>query len=148
PTSPISVICAVWNRDPHRLALVKGHLANLARQTVPVEPIYVFDGGDEIPSWLGARAIVVREELTIFQAWNAGLSPVATPLVMNLNLEDRVAPDAVEILERELNRAEAIAAGGDWRVCYSQAETDAVEPCYPAERVPFIPEWPPKPGSF
>ncbi len=76
------------------------------------------------------------------------LSMVATPLVMNLNLDDRLAPDAVEILVRELARPDTVAVTGDWKVCYSQAETDAVEPCYPAERLPFIREWPPKLGSF
>jgi hypothetical protein len=35
----ISVICAVWHGDENRAALLKGHAANLARQTVPVEPI-------------------------------------------------------------------------------------------------------------
>jgi hypothetical protein len=144
----VSVICAVWHKDPNRLALLRGHLDNLARQSMKVEPIYVFDGGDENPAGQKARAISVREELTIFQAWNAALSLVSTPLVMNLNLDDRLAPDAVEILEREMSRAQAVAVGGDWKVCYSQDETDTVEPCYPAERVPFIPEWPPRTGSF
>jgi hypothetical protein len=144
----VSAICAVWHKDPNRLALLRGHRDNLARQSMKVEPIYVFDGGDELPTWLDARAISVREDLTIFQAWNAALALVSTPLVMNLNLDDRLAPDAVEILERELSRAGAVAVGGDWKVCYSQAETDDVEPCCLSERVPFSPEWPPRPGSF
>jgi hypothetical protein len=144
----VSVICAVWHGDKERFERLAGHAANLARQTVPVEPIYVFDGGDEIPAWLGARAIAVREELTIYQAWNAALALVATPLVMNLNLDDRLAPDAVEILGREMSRDQAIAAAGDWKVCYSQAETDNVQLCCPAEPVPPISEWPPQPGSF
>lgn len=144
----VSVICAVWHGDPQRFELLEGHAANLAAQTVPVEPIYVFDGGDQIPSWLTAPAVSLREDLTIYQAWNAALSLVATPLVMNLNLDDRLGPDAIEILARELTHADTAGAGGDWKVCYSQAETDAVEPCYPAESLPFVRLWPPKPGSF
>src|SRR5262249_48758203 len=62
--------------------------------------------------------------------------------------DDRLAPDAVDILAREVARGDIIAAAGDWKVCYSQVETDAVEPCYPSERLPFIREWPPKSGSF
>ena len=142
-----SVICAVWHGDAKRHERLRGHVENLARQTVPVEPIYVFDGGDEPPAWLDARAISVKEPLTIYQAWNVALSLVGTPLAMNLNLDDRLAPDAVELLEMELQKSRAIAAGGDWKVCYSQAETDRVERCYPAQRLPFVADWPPQRGT-
>jgi hypothetical protein len=114
---------------------------------VPVEPIYVFEGGDEPPDWLPGRKISVKESLTIYQAWNVALSLVETPLAMNLNLDDRLAPDAVGLLEYELQRTRSIAAGGDWKVCYSQAETDAVTPCYPASELPYVPDWPPQPQT-
>ena len=147
PLARTSIICAVWHGDPKRHELLRGHAENLARQSVPVEPIYVFDGGDEPPAWLDARVVSVRENLTIYQAWNVALSLVGTPLAMNLNLDDRLAPDAVELLEMELLRNRAMAAGGDWKICYSQAQTDAVEPCYPAQRLPFAADWPPKAGT-
>jgi FkbM family methyltransferase len=147
PLPRTSVICAVWHGDPDRHELLRGHVENLAHQTAQVEPIYVFDNGDVPPSWLEARAVAVKEPLTIYQAWNVALSLVSTPLVMNLNLDDRLAPDAVQILEMELWKNGAVAAGGDWRVCYSQNETDAVTSCHPASDVPFIPDWPPLPGT-
>ena len=137
----------MWHRDPKRRDLLRGHADNLARQTVPVEPIYVFDSGDLAPDWLNARAISVKEPLTIYQAWNVALSLVATPLAMNLNLDDRLAPDAVEILERELLQNGAVAVGGDWNICYSQEETDRVERCYGASALPFVAQWPPKSGT-
>ena len=143
-----SVFCAVWHKDPNRAELLRGHAANLARQTVPVDPIYVFDGGDEPPPWLEGRAISVREPLSIYQAWNVALSLVATPLAMNLNLDDRLAPDAVEFLEHHILRTGAVLAGGEWKVCYSQQQTDDVSPCHPAEQLPFIADWPPKPGTL
>ena len=139
-----SVICAVWHKDPDRHALLRGHAENLARQTVPVEPIYVFDGGDEPPDWLPGRKISVKESLTIYQAWNVALSLVETPLAMNLNLDDRLARDAVALLEHELQRTRAVAVGGDWKVCYSQAETDVVTECYPAADLPYVRDWPPQ----
>jgi FkbM family methyltransferase len=142
-----AVICAVWHKDPERFALLRGHADNLKRQTVPVEPIYVFDGGDKPPAWLDGHALSANEDLTIYQAWNLALSQAGTPLVMNLNLDDRLAPDAIEILEIEILRKRAVAAGGDWKICYSQTETDAVEPCYPAAQLPYVAEWPPKPGT-
>lgn len=142
-----SVICSVWSGDPERLELLRGHQENLARQTVPVQPVYVFDSGDPIPEWLQGKALCVREPLTIYQAWNVALSMVDTPLVMNLNLDDRLAPDAVGLLEVSLYKQNAIAIGGDWNIRYTQAETDIVETCYPAERLPFVPDWPPAPGT-
>ena len=142
-----TVLCAVWHGDPKRHELLRGHVDNLARQSVLVDSIYVFDGGDEPPSWLSARAVSVKEKLTIYQAWNVALSLVETPLVMNLNLDDRLAPDAVETLEKEVLKNRAVAAGGDWKICYSQAETDAVEPAFPAGRLPVVTDWPPTPGS-
>jgi hypothetical protein len=147
PLPRTSVLCAVWHGDPLRFDLLKGHRENLRRQSVPVEPIYVFDGGDSAPGWLDARSVSVKEDLSIYQAWNVALSLVATPLAMNLNLDDRLAPDAVGFLERELLKGRAMAAGGEWRVCYSQAETDAVDACAPAASLPFVADWPPAPGT-
>jgi hypothetical protein len=133
----ISVICAVPHDEPARDQLLRGHAANLARQTVPIEPIYVFDGGGEIPDWLQGRALSVGETLMRHQAWNVALSVVGTPMVMNLNLEDRLAPDGVEVLERELSRVDAMAVCGDWKISDTEAQTDEVEPCYPADRLPI-----------
>ena len=147
PLPRTTVICAVWHGDPKRHELLRAHVENLAQQTAPVDSIYVFDGGDQPPAWLNARAVCVKEKLTIYQAWNVALSLVETPLVMNLNLDDRLAPDAVDLLEAEILKSRAVAVGGDWRICYSQAETDAVERCYPARNVPFVADWPPKPGT-
>jgi FkbM family methyltransferase len=142
-----TVFCAVWHKDENRRALLEAHAENLSRQTVPVDCLYVFDGGDAPPAFLADRSIAVREPLTIFQAWNTALALVETPLAMNLNLDDRLAPNAVEILERAILKTGAILAGGDWNICYSQADTERIEPCYPAERLPFIPGWPPAPGT-
>jgi hypothetical protein len=142
-----TVICAVWHGDPARFDLLRGHVANLARQTVPIETIYVFDGGDAVPPWLEGKGVSVRQPLTIYQAWNAALSLVQTPLVMNLNLDDRLATDAIELMENALMRENGCAVGGDWKICYSQKETDSTDRCYPADRLPFKDEWPPKLGT-
>ncbi len=142
-----TVICAVWHGDMERRELMQEHARNLASQTVPIEMVYVFDGKDEVPESLPGRKLVAHEKLTIYQAWNVGLSIVETPFVMNLNLDDRLAPDAVEHLEGALIRNGAALAGGDWKVCYSQPETDRVEPCYPTDRLPFVNAWPPPTGT-
>ena len=139
-----SVICAVWHNDPQRGELLQGHAANLARQTVPVQPIYVFDGADNPPpDWLEGRAVSVREPLTIYQAWNVALSLVATPFVMNLNLDDRLSRNAVELMESALrNDSAALIVGGDWNICYSQRETDEIDLSYSADHLPYVSDWP------
>jgi hypothetical protein len=142
-----TVICSVWHGDPQRRELLEGHAANLSRQTVPVETVYVFDGRDEIPASAPGRKLLAHENLSIYQAWNVALSVVDTPFAMNLNLDDRLAPNAVEQLEAALLRNAAALAGGDWNICYSQEATDAVEPCYPVDRLPFVPDWPPRAGT-
>jgi hypothetical protein len=143
-----TIICAVWHGDAQRHELMHEHARNLASQTVPVEMVYVFDGKDEVPESLPGRKLVAHENLSIYQAWNVALSIVDTPFVMNLNLDDRLAPDAVEHLETALIQNGAALAGGDWKACYSQPQTDAVEPCYPADRLPFVADWPPPTGTL
>ena len=55
---------------------------------------------------------------------------------------------AVQFLEHHILRTGAVLAGGDWKICYSQQDTDNVVPCYPAEQLPFVGTWPPKPGTL
>jgi len=136
-----SVICAVWSGDPKRADLLRGHVANLARQTVPVEPIYVFDGNDKIPPWVKGRAVSVREDIGLYQAWNVALSLARTPFVMNLNLDDRLAVDAVELMERAMAQQDAALVGGEWNVAYTQKEADAIDRAYPAELLPSVADW-------
>ncbi len=60
---------------------------------------------------------------------------------MNLNLDDRLADDAVELLERAMAQHDAALVGGEWNITYSQKETDAIERAYPAEFLPSIADW-------
>lgn len=142
-----SVICAVWHQDPDRLRLLQGHQANLAAQTIPVEPIYVFDGNDHPPADLTGTVLVSREPLTIYQAWNLALIQVKTPYVINLNLDDRLSWDAIAQLESVMQQG-ADLVGGEWKLCYSQPDTDAVEHCQPADNLPFVETWPPRAGTI
>lgn len=139
----VTVFCAVWHQDPRRHDLLKAHRENLRQQSRPVEVVYVFDGGDAAPGGLEAQTITASNPLTIYQAWNLALAAVKTPLVMNLNLDDRLAPDAVERLTGHLRTNAAVLAGGDWRICYSQEETDKVVPCHAAQDIPFSLACPP-----
>lgn len=140
----VTVICAVWSKDARRRELLRAHRENLRRQSIAVHPLYVFDGGDPPPGWLDGETIVSSQDLTIYQAWNLALARVATPLVMNLNLDDRLAPDAAEKLAHQLDQGDALLAGGDWKICYSQDETDAVVPCHPVQELVFSGTCPPQ----
>ena len=142
-----TVICSVWHGDPQRWELLRGHQNNLHSLQAPVDAVYVFDNRDTPPEWLTGKSVSVTQGLTMYQAWNVALSLVETPLVMNLNLDDRLAPDAVGLLEVALLGQEAAAVGGEWNICYTQAETDAVRPAFPAESLPFADQWPPASGT-
>jgi FkbM family methyltransferase len=141
-----TVITAVWHKDPKRLELLRGHQRNLHALDAPVDAIYVFDGGEQAPDWLVGKSISSRAPLTMYQAWNLALSQVETPLVMNLNLDDRLAPDAVGMLEVAILKEQAALIGGEWNIRYTQEETDAVVPAYPASALPFDSAWPPRGG--
>ena len=73
---------------------------NLDRQTVQIERIYVFDNNDMPPPDIRGTVVVVSEKISLYQAWNTALAMVKTPYVMNLNLDDRLAPDAIAVMER------------------------------------------------
>jgi hypothetical protein len=106
----------------------------------------VFDAGDTPPAWLTGLKIVASEELTIYRAWNLALAATETPFVANLNLDDRFAPDALGGMAAALGGdPEAYLVGGDWIVCHTQEETDAVGPARDARPVPTISRWPPGP---
>ena len=144
-----TVICAVWNQDPLRHSLLAGHQRNLDAQTVPVNRIYVLDAGDQPPAGLRGTVISVSDSLTIYQAWNVALSLVSSPYVMNLNLDDRLAPDAVSRLEAVLDAQQQVGiVGGDWRICSTQESTDEVQPCRPFTEFPISPDWPPAAGTI
>jgi FkbM family methyltransferase len=142
-----TVICAVWHADPHRHRMLQQHARNLRGQTRPVERIYVFDNGDSPPADLDGTALIARDKLTIYQAWNLALAAVTTPYVMNLNLDDRLAPDAVAEMERALDDG-ADLVGGDWKICFSEEETNTPAPSHPADLLPFLPDWPPRAGTL
>jgi hypothetical protein len=141
-----SVFCAVWNKDPDRHSLLRSHLAVLAAQTTAVNPVYVFDDGDEPPPWLDGTIVVAPHPLTIYQAWNLGVRVADTEYVMNLNLDDRLAPDAVALLEDAVRANDTGLAAGEWNICFTQQATDEVVPSYTARRLPFLPAWPPATG--
>jgi hypothetical protein len=144
--SRTTVITAVWHNDPKRWELLRGHQWNLHALAAPVDAIYVFDNGEQAPDWLVGKSISSKTPLTIYQAWNMALSQVETPFVMNLNLDDRLAPDAVNMLEVAILRDQAALIGGEWNIRYTQEETDAVVPAYPASELPFDSAWPPRGG--
>ena len=129
----VTVICAVWHRQEDKETLLRGHLRNIEAARA-ARVIYVFDGGDRPPEWLqGPRvsSVSVNEPLSIYQAWNIALSMVTTALVMNLNVDDRLAPDAIDRMGAPLDAdPEVFLVGGDWRICFTEAETDAVVPAH------------------
>ena len=75
----VTVITAVWRWQQEKESLLRGHMANLRKQSAPYRVIYVFEDGDIPPSWLEGTKIAVSDPITIFQAWNIALANVMTP---------------------------------------------------------------------
>ena len=99
------------------------------------------------PSNLEGELLVSSKPLTIYEAWNLALSACRTPLVMNLNLDDRLNIDAIELLENSIIEHDAGLVAGDWKICHSQEEANDVAKCFPAGSIPITPDWPPKIGT-
>lgn len=147
----VSVICAVWHRQQDKESLLAGHHRNLVAASA-ARVVYVFDGDDRPPDWLREEArvssISVSDALPIYHAWNVALSMVTTPLVMNLNLDDRLATDAIDRMAAPFDTdPDVFLVGGDWQITYDEDETDRVGVSLPIGQVPFRDEWPPAPGS-
>ncbi len=143
-----TIICAVYSKDPNRRVLLEQHAKNIAAQTVPVSAIYVFENGDKPDTEFKYNHLISSEQLTIYEAWNIALSACRTPFVMNLNLDDRLNIDAVETMQTQLIDSEADLVGGDWKICYTQEETNRIGRCEPALNTPFVDDWPPKEGTL
>ena len=146
-TARTTVFCAVWSGDPDRLELLRAHSDCLRRQTVNIDCIYVFDDSEQPPDWLSGTAISSRKALTIYQAWNVAIQHCTTDYVMNLNLDDRLAPDAIATMQEFADANEAGLVAGDWQIKYSQAETDDVKETFRASGLPFDAVWPPAHGT-
>ncbi|MQQ09941.1 glycosyltransferase family 2 protein [Epibacterium sp. SM1979] len=143
----VTVFCAVWHKQPNKLELLRTHWENLKQQTLPVEPCYIFDNGDTPPDWLDAPWHSFSEPLTIYQAWAAGVAFAQTRYVMNLNMDDRLATDAAELMLRDLREQNAALVAGEWLVCFDHAfQSQSFASSHVAETV-FISGWPPKPAE-
>jgi len=144
-----TVISAVYKKDPKRFDLLKGHMANLDRQTAAVRRVYVFEDNDRPPEWLTGECIVLSRPCTIYEAWNLALSMVRTPYVMNLNLDDRLNKDAVATMQEGLgNDPSKKIVCGDWLVHFTQDETDRVSICSDSVSIPAVGTWPPNRGGL
>lgn len=141
-----SVFCAVWSGDPNRHALLAGHVACLEAQSAPVEAVYVFDNGDEPPPGLPGIHAVAANPLTIYEAWNVGSQVARTDWVMNLNLDDRLGPDAIRIMQGSAIANDADLVGAEWEIVFDQESTDAMDRSRPAHDLPYLPAWPPVAG--
>ncbi|WP_416368494.1 glycosyltransferase family 2 protein [Tritonibacter mobilis] len=146
PSRPhVTVFCAVWHKQPNKLELLKSHWDNLKRQSIPVEPCYIFDNGDTAPEWLAAPWHSFSEPLTIYEAWAAGVALARTRFVMNLNMDDRLSTDAAEMMLRGLLQTDTALIGGEWIIQFDHAFQTEVFGSSDPKQTCFEPAWPPAP---
>lgn len=144
-TALVTVFCAVWHRQRNKLELLKSHYINLRRQSVGVRILYIFDNGDTPPDWLDADCYVFSRPLSIYEAWSAAVALNKSMFMMNLNLDDRLATNAVHLMVGAACASSAMLVGGEWLVCFddSHLEESFDAPILTASE--FEPDWPPKP---
>lgn len=141
----VTVFCAVWHKQPNKLELLRSHWDNIKQQSIPVEPCYIFDNGDTAPDWLNAPWHSFSKPLTIYEAWAAGVALSRTRFVMNLNMDDRLATDAVDLMLRGLRAQNASLIGGEWIIdfdCNFQNERFSSSD---VQSTKYAPDWPPVP---
>ena len=143
-SSVATVFCAVWHKQPRKEELLRSHWENLKRQTVRVEPCYIFDNGDTPPDWLDAPWHSFQAPLTIYEAWSAGVALSTTRFVMNLNLDDRLADNAVQALVGHALATNASLVGGEWGIWFD--DDHLLEPFQLTDlyNSHFKRDWPPK----
>lgn len=139
----VTVFCAVWHQQKNKLDLLRSHWENLKSQTLNVHPCYIFDNGDTAPDWLDAPWHSFDEPLSIYEAWSAGTALSTTPYVMNLNMDDRLARDAVGLLAGTALETNSALVCGEWEICFD--EKDMAEPfdLTDIDYTHFKPTWPP-----
>lgn len=141
----VTVYCAVWHKQPNKLDLLRSHWENLKSQSIPVEPCYIFDNGDQAPDWLEAPWHSFSKPLTIYEAWSAGVALTQTRYVMNLNMDDRLAIGGAQSLLEAALVEKAALTGGEWQICFDKAHLTQAFPVTSIESTEFFPDWPPRP---
>jgi|GEM_PF-4880415 hypothetical protein len=143
----VTLFCAVYHRDENRHALIEEHLENIKSQSLPVEPIYVFEAGDQPSSAAKSYSIVSPSRLSIYQAWYMAMQHSNKKLLINLNLDDRLCPDAVARMSKYFDSDDVMLVGGEWVIANQVARPDQLRNVSIRETY-FDPAWPPKKRSF
>ncbi|MDC9831796.1 glycosyltransferase family 2 protein [Rhizobium binxianense] len=141
----VTVFCAVWHRQNNKLELLKSHYINVRQQSVSVRIVYIFDNGDMPPEWLDADCYVFSHPLSIYEAWSAAVAVSNSLFVMNLNMDDRLATNAVELLVGAACASSAALVGGEWLICFDNSHLDEPFKAPILTASEFAPDWPPKP---
>jgi hypothetical protein len=143
--APVTVFCAVWHKQHNKLDLLKSHYTSLRKQSVPVRLLYIFDNGDTPPDWLDADCYVFSKPLSIYEAWAAAVAFNQSVYVMNLNMDDRLAVNAVELMVGAACASSAALVGGEWLICFDDSHLDQAFNAPVLIASEFEPAWPPKP---
>ncbi|NVK14364.1 MAG: glycosyltransferase family 2 protein [Rhodobacteraceae bacterium] len=141
----VTVFCAVWHKQEDKLELLRSHWENLKAQSIPVEPCYIFDNGDQAPDWLKAPWHSFSEPLTIYEAWAAGAALARTRYVMNLNMDDRLATGAAQELAETAMVTKSALIGGDWLISFDRGHLARDFPVTGYTDTQFAADWPPRP---
>lgn len=140
----VTVFCAVWNKQKNKDELLSSHYQNLMKQNLNLEILYIFDENDNVPEWLDASVYCFEDSLTIYEAWAAAVTLCKTKYILNLNLDDRLATNAIEYLLRFIKLTNSALIGGEWEICFTDSHLNQSFKVSQINETKFYKEWPPK----
>ena len=97
-----TAVISIGPKELGNPALLAQHRRTIVSQSVPVERFYYVYGADQIPPHLGGRVVVGVEAKPLSEVWEMASTQAETPFLLPLDAAIKLAPDAVETLERDL----------------------------------------------
>lgn len=144
-SAEITVVCSAWHKQKNLELYVRQHSRSLLEQTIPVQIIYVCDGGLVLPKTDPRVTIVtVSEGIKTAEALNIGLALTNTPFFAALNLDDFYFRNALELHVGAMHQLEADAFYGDWEIRFAE-EGDSGRLAFGLAELTPCSNWPPEP---
>jgi hypothetical protein len=140
----VTVFCAVWHKQHNKENLLRSHYNTLLQQDIPLDIIYVFDNGDAPPEWLKATTVSFDDPLTVYEAWSAAIKNCQTDYIINLNMDDRLAFDAIGLMLKLLKLSNSALIGGEWAICFDEDHLEEIFKVGPVAETHFVADWPPQ----
>jgi hypothetical protein len=146
-SAEVTVVCSAWHKQKNLDLYFQQHSRSLLNQTIPVDIIYVCDGGMQLaapdPS---VTMVTVSAGIRTAEALNIGLALTNTPYFAALNLDDFYFRNGLEVHVGALKQLGADAFFGDWEIRFTE-EGDTERDAFDLSQLMPCRNWPPERGD-